>query len=205
MAYCLRSSKSDTVCNLEGDDTMTSAVLVIDLQNALVEQGYRADSLLETVRSLLDRARSDNVPVIYLRMEHTEGEGPLVYGTAGWEIHPCVAPREGDIVLDKRNPDSFYQTALGDELRARGVTRLIITGMATEQCVDVTARSAHVRGYDVIVVADGHTMGGDYPGALPVAQRIAYHNMLLAHIANPEHAITVVPAAEVDFATGERA
>ncbi len=184
---------------------MTNALLVIDMQNALVEMGYRGDALLKTVGDLLDRARRDGVPVIYLRMEHTEGEGPLVYGTPGWEIHPAVAPQEGDAVLDKRNPDSFYQTALGDELRARGVTHLVITGMATEQCVDVTARSAHVRDYDVTVVADGHTSGGDYPGALPVAERIAYHNMLLAHIANPEHAITLVPAAEVRFVTGERA
>lgn len=178
---------------------MTSALLVIDMQNSLVAMGYRADAVLTTIAGLLDRAHEARTPVIYMRHEDTDG-GPKVYATPAWEIHPAIAPRAGDLVLDKRTSDAFYATALGDELRERGVTRLIITGMATEQCIDVTARSAHVRGYDVMVVADGHTSGGDYPGALPVAERLAYHNMLLAYIANPERAITVVPSADVRFA-----
>lgn len=178
------------------------ALLVVDMQNALVAQGYEADRVLATVADVIDRARRAGAPIIFLRMEHTPGgaleDGPLKYGTPAWEIHPAIAPREGDVVLDKRWPDSFYRTALGEELGARGVTHIVIAGMATEQCVDMTARGAWSRGYDVTVVADGHTTF-EYPGAPPAAQRIDYHNLLFAHIENPEQKISVVPAAELRF------
>jgi nicotinamidase-related amidase len=176
---------------------MTKALLVIDMQNAIVEQAYDADRVLATVTGVIAQARQAGTPVIYLRHEHSQ-DGPLKYGTPAWGIHPALAPQPGDVVLDKRWPDSFSQTALADELGTRGVTHLIVTGMATEQCVDVTSRCAWTRGYDVTVVADGHTTV-DYPGVPPAPERIAYHNLLFAHIENAERAITVAPAAELRF------
>lgn len=182
---------------------MTTALLVIDLQQDLVEEGYRIETVLATVTALLQRARQADVPVIYLRHEEGEGRGPLVPGTAAWQIHAAVAPQEGEIVLDKRASDSFYNTRLDDVLRQRGVTRVVVTGMVTEQCVDTTVRSAQSHGYDVTLVADGHTTV-EYPGSgLTAAQRIAYHNFLLPSIPNPNHRITVVPGAEVSFAPGK--
>ncbi len=176
---------------------MATALLVIDMQNAIVAEAYAADRVLATVADVIDAARRSGTPVIYVRHEHTQ-DGPMKYGTPAWEIHPAITPRAGEVVIDKRWPDSFYRTALGDELSARGVTHLVITGMATEQCVDMTARGAWSRGYDVTVVADGHTTV-DYPGAPPAATRIAYHNLLFSYIENPEHKITVTPAAELRF------
>jgi nicotinamidase-related amidase len=176
---------------------MTTALLVIDMQNAILAEAYKADRVLTTVADVIDAARQAGTPIIYMRHEHRE-DGPMKYGTPAWEIHPAIAPQAGDVVLDKRWPDSFYRTALGDELSARGVTHLVVTGMATEQCVDMTSRGAWSRGYNVTVVADGHTTV-DYPGVPPAAERIDYHNVLFAHIENPEQKITVVPAAELRF------
>lgn len=179
---------------------MTSALLVIDMQNGIVEEGYRADAVLATVRDLCHRARAADMPVIYLRHAHGE-DGFLQHGTPAWEIHRAVAPHERDVVLDKRANDAFHETPLGDELRRRGVKRVIITGMATEQCVDTTARSALSHDLDVTVVADGHTTV-EYPGVLPATERIAYHNLVLPFIATATHTITVVPGAEIRFAGG---
>ena len=63
------------------------------------------------------------------------------------------------------------------------------------------ARAAHVEQFGEVVdpatvVADGHTTV-DYPGAPPAPERIAYHNLLFSYIENPEHKITVTPAAEL--------
>jgi nicotinamidase-related amidase len=177
---------------------MTTALLVIDMQQSLLEEAYEADRVLTTVADVIDAARQAGILVIYLRHAETSDQGPLQYGTPAWEIHPAIAPHADDVVLDKQWPDSFYRTTLGGELSARGVTHLVITGMATEQCVDMTSRGAWQRGYDVTVVADGHTTV-DYPGAPPAPVRIAYHNLISSHIGNPEHKITVVPAAELRF------
>lgn len=179
---------------------MAKALLVIDMQNAIAAGAYDADRVLNTVAGVIAQARQAGTPVIFIRHEHTE-DGPLKPDTPAWEIHPTVAPQPGDLVVDKRWSDSFYRTALGDELSKRGVTHLIVAGMETEACVDMTARGAWSRGYDVTVVADGHTTT-DYPGfpdLPPAPARIAYHNMLLGYIENPENKITVTPAAELRF------
>ena len=165
----------------------------------MVAQAYRADVLLQVVRGLIERARNVGAPVVYLRHEDA-ASGPKQVGTPAWEIHSAIAPAPGDVVIDKRASDSFYATTLDAELRAWGVERVVICGMATEQCVDTTARSAQSHGYVVTVVADGHTTS-EYPGApMPAAERIAYHNFLLPFIPNPDVAITVVPAADVHIA-----
>jgi len=65
-----------------------------------------------------------------------------------------VQPEPGDIEIEKIRFDSFIETALDAQLRARGIDTLIITGVSTDCCVDSTARSAFQRDYDVFVVAD---------------------------------------------------
>ncbi|MFK0173952.1 isochorismatase family protein [Streptomyces sp. NPDC090306] len=67
--------------------------------------------------------------------------GPLI------DTHPAVAPRPGDVVLDKDSADSFLATGLGELLDERAVRCLIVTGFATEYCVDSTT-AAHIRADD---------------------------------------------------------
>lgn len=85
-------------------------------------------------------------------------EGPmgrvLVRGARGHDIIAELAPREGEVVLDKPGKDSFYGTDLDTILRARGITQLIITGVTTEVCVQSTARAANDRGFECLVLSD---------------------------------------------------
>ncbi len=53
--------------------------------------------------------------------------------------------------------DSFNETGLADILEKLGVQQLIVTGCATDFCVDTTVRAAASRNYEVVVVKDGHT------------------------------------------------
>ncbi|WP_108723784.1 cysteine hydrolase family protein [Cellulomonas timonensis] len=85
-------------------------------------------------------------------------EGPmgrlLVRGSRGHDIIPELAPIEGEVVLDKPGKDSFYGTDLETILRARGITRLIVTGVTTEVCVQSTVRAANDRGFECLVLSD---------------------------------------------------
>ena len=117
-------------------------------------------------------------------------------------IHPAVAPQPGDVVLDKDSADSFLGTPLDGVLRERGVRRVVVAGFATDYCVDSTSRSALSHGYDLVLVADGHTTperpaDSPLPGA---AQVVVHHNAVFATIAYAGRAIRVVPSASVDFA-----
>jgi nicotinamidase-related amidase len=100
-------------------------------------------------------------------------------------------------VIRKRASDSFLNTPLQHELAARNITRLVITGMRTEMCVDTTSRRAISEGYDVTLVADAHaTVDSE---VLPAAQIIAHHNYTLDGFGTDEHEIVVSFASEVSF------
>ena len=78
----------------------------------------------------------------------------LVAGEPGNAIVEEVAPLADELVLHKPGKGAFCGTALHDELRSRGVTHLIVTGVTTEVCVQSTLREANDRGYDCLVVSD---------------------------------------------------
>jgi nicotinamidase-related amidase len=79
----------------------------------------------------------------------------LVRGEAGWDIVPELAPQPGEIVVDKPGYSAFYATDLERILTAKGIRRLIFTGVTTDVCVHSTLRSAVDRGYECVLVEDG--------------------------------------------------
>jgi nicotinamidase-related amidase len=78
----------------------------------------------------------------------------LVRGEDGWQIVPELAPRRGEIVVDKAGYSAFYATDLERILLVRGIRRVIFTGVTTDVCVHSTLRSAVDRGYECLVVED---------------------------------------------------
>ena len=171
-----------------------TALLVIDVQNGMFTEDdpvYQGAGLLATIGDLLAKARAAQVPVIYI--QHDGGAGdPLEPGSAGWPIHPAIAPAEGEPVIRKATPDSFHKTTLQAELAARGVTKLIIAGIQTECCVDTTCRRASSLGYQTTLVRDAHSTWDSR--TLSAAQIIAHHNdTLKGWFATPK------PASEIAF------
>ncbi|MET7272969.1 cysteine hydrolase family protein [Streptomyces flaveolus] len=182
----------------------SSAVLVIDMQNALMGIAHRPAETVAAIAGLSERARAAGVPVVTVR----QGDGELVPGTEGWRVVPELAPREGEAVVDKTTPDSFLDTDLDGTLKTLGVTELIVTGFATEVCVDTTARQALSRGYDLVVVADGHTTslrGAADADLVPADRSIAQYNAIYRTIGWPGRRIRVRAAADVDFTAPEGA
>ena len=78
----------------------------------------------------------------------------LVRGEVGHDIVDELAPLPGELVVDKPGKGAFYATALGEHLRAHGITALIVTGVTTEVCVHTTVREANDRGYECLVLSD---------------------------------------------------
>ncbi|MDQ0698159.1 cysteine hydrolase family protein [Streptomyces anulatus] len=176
------------------------ALLVIDMQNTLVAMAFRAAGTVAAIARLQERARAAGAPVVLVQ----QGDEELEPGTEGWRIVPELAPAPGETVVPKAAPDSFLDTELDAVLRARGVTEVVVTGFATEVCVESTARQALSRGYDVVLVADGHTTSvrpGPGPYAAPEAS-VAHHNEIYRNLRYPGRRVRVLPAAEVDFGGG---
>jgi nicotinamidase-related amidase len=152
---------------------------------------YGPHDLVHKIRGLITQARAARVPVIYI--QHCGSEGAVHQpGTPGWEIHPAIAPGEGELVVQKRHPDSFQDTTLQRELESRGIKKLIVTGIQTEYCVDTTCRRAYSLGYDVTLVKDAHSTWNTEHLTAP--QIIAHHNAVLGG-----WFATLKEASEIEF------
>jgi biuret amidohydrolase len=78
----------------------------------------------------------------------------LVRGEAGHDIIPELYPAPGEPVIDKPGKGAFFATDLHAILQNNSITRLVVTGVTTEVCVNTTVREANDRGYDCFVPAD---------------------------------------------------
>ena len=165
-----------------------TALLVIDAQFGPLWETHRKEETLTVIRNVIAAAEERNAPIVYL--QHEVPGSPLARGEFGWQFEPGITPRDQDIVIHKQAADSFHGTTLQDELSAHGVEHLVVVGARTEYCVDTTCRSAVSNGYDVTLIADGHTTGD---GAIPAEMIIQHHNRNLSTIHAGERRITVVP------------
>jgi nicotinamidase-related amidase len=173
-----------------------TALVVIDVQNGVVANAHDRDAVVATIGRLVERARQERVPVVWV--QHTSEE--LEHGSDAWKIVPELSPGGAEPLVEKRYGDAFEDTPLEDLLRGLGVGRLVVTGAQTDACVRSTLHGAFVRGYDAVLVGDGHTTEDMSAwGAPPPAQVIAHTNMYWAYQAAPGRVAGTVAAADVAF------
>jgi len=177
-----------------------TAVLVIDAQAGLFGSKpppFKAEAVLARINEVAARARAAGVPVVLIQQDgHAEGDW-LVPLSQDWQFHPKLKIEPGDRIIRKTTCDAFYGTPLESELRARGITTLVLTGFATDFCIDSTLRNALSKEFAVIIVADAHTTN-DSP--LLKANLIRQHyNWAWAETLSAKK-VTVVPAAALTFA-----
>ena len=138
------------------NDRPNTALLVVDVQNCVVEGSHERDTVVANVGSLVEKARREQVPVIWV--QHSD-EG-IVRGSDGWRIVPELDPGDAEPLVEKNYGDSFEDTTLETVLSGLGVGRLIVVGAQTDACVRSTLHGAFTRGYDATLVSDAHTTRG---------------------------------------------
>jgi ureidoacrylate peracid hydrolase len=156
-----------------------AAVIVVDMQNdfchpdgASARNGRStamAEAMTPNLQRLVGQARRANVPVVFVRMsqtDHTLSEVQREHqARRGAEVPVCVegtwgvgfygvAPELDEAVVTKHRYSAFIGTDLDLILRSKGVKSLIITGVATNVCVESTARDGFMMDYYVVFMGD---------------------------------------------------
>ncbi|AAT61251.1 isochorismatase [[Bacillus thuringiensis] serovar konkukian str. 97-27] len=143
---------------------------------------HNGEKFLETLQELIGECRSNDIPVIYVQHNGPK-DHPLEKGTDGWKIHAAITPLEGDSIVEKTTPDSFYKTNLNEVLQDKGITHVIISGMQTQYCVDTTTRRACSEGYKITLVSDAHSSTFDTE-VLRAEDIVKHHNVVFGAFAD---------------------
>jgi nicotinamidase-related amidase len=166
----------------------TAALLVIDVQSAwLTSRALTTDRVLvqEKVAGIADAARAAGVPIIFVidiayRYRFTDEQ---------LELAEPLEVLTGDHVVEKMHPNAFLETSLADVLHDLGVTTLLITGYASQACVQETVHGGRLQSFEIIIVEDGHS--GGQGGTMAAIWNDMWRR----------EGLQVIPSAEIDFAT----
>ena len=139
----------------------SKALLIIDMQKGSFTAAtprFDAKGVVQRINTLAAIFRKQQLPVIYIQHNGT-GTGEFEKHNTDWEILDELVVEPSDILIDKTANDCFYRSGLQSALEESGVEKLLITGCATDFCVESTIQSALAKDFNVTVVADGHTTG----------------------------------------------
>ena len=142
-----------------------TAVVIIDLQKGIVAMPtvHPTADVIARSRALADAFRARGLPVVLVNVEGTapgRTEQPRHAGPFpdGWtDLVPELNRQPDDIAVTKRTWGAFPSTDLERQLKARGVTQVVIAGVATGTGVEATARQAYEAGFNVTLAIDAMT------------------------------------------------
>ena len=132
--------------------------------------------------------------MIFVQHDGPDGD-PHHPSQPGWAILPELEKLPADLTVHKTTCDAFLGTDLDRVLASRGIRDLVITGCATDYCVDTTVRAALARGHRTTVPRDGHTTA-DRPH-LSARQIIEHHNAIWSDFIAPAGPAKVCACAEI--------
>lgn len=172
------------------------ALVVVDAQVGAIGRCWQAPRVVAAIADLVARARLAGTPVVWVRDEG------LVTGSPDWQIVAELIPDPGEVVVEKRWPDSFAETTLEDVLADAGADHLWLVGAQSDFCVRSTLFGGLHRGYDVTLVEDGHTTvaAGLEGQQVPAELLVALVNRLAWTTRMPGVTSQLCRAADVDFA-----
>jgi ureidoacrylate peracid hydrolase len=160
-------------------DPRYAALIVVDVQNDFVSPdgsaGKRGDdvgaamAMIPNLTRLIDQARKVGLTVVYIRTTHSDwtdtaswiyrtsqksGLSTCREGTWGAEFYDGLAPLPSERVVIKHRYSAFINTDLNTVLKARGIESILVCGVATNVCVETTARDGYMYDYYVTMIDD---------------------------------------------------
>jgi nicotinamidase-related amidase len=139
---------------------MKTALLVIDVQESFRQRPYfrnePAKSFLARINALIDGCASRGVPIVRVFHVDPPAQADNPFALESGHVRPLqgLAEFNADVQFYKSRHSALVGTGLSVWLRERGIDRLIVSGIRTEQCCETTTRHASDEGFEVDYVAD---------------------------------------------------
>ena len=155
--------------------TPADALIIVDLQNDFLPGGSlgvpQGDEVVAPIQQLIDLYQSHGLPIYASRDWHPEGHCSFTAQGGPWPVH-CIAGSSGaafssaiDLeqvstviskatTVEKDAYSAFNGTSLGEQMRARGIERVAVCGLATDYCVLNTTKDALAEGFATLLVLD---------------------------------------------------
>lgn len=139
-----------------------TALVVVDLQRGVVSAPliHPVDGIIRNSRALIDAFRKRGLPVVLVNVAgrapgRTEEPPRFHQLPAGFsDLIPELDVQPTDILITKHSWGAFANTDLAEQLRTRGVTQVVLAGLATGTGVESTARQAYEAGFHVTLAID---------------------------------------------------
>lgn len=174
------------------------ALIVIDMQVGMLDGEtvpHDLDNVVDKINTVAEVIRGRALPVIFIQHHGATGE-VFAVGESGWQVLPSIQQAPSDVFVPKTICDAFYGSNLDALLKKTEIDHLLISGWATDFCVDTTIRAAISREYDVTVIADAHTARDRLH--LDAASIIEHHNRTWCDLLVPRgRQVRVVPAESI--------
>lgn len=169
------------------------ALLIIDMQKISfnpLDIRYDAKAVIDRINRLAAKFRETGNLVVLIQHDGT-AEDYCIPGTNDWELLDELQLDSSDLLTSKTANDAFYNSTLKSELEKRNIHELIITGCATDFCVDSTIKSALVNDFKVTVIADAHTTANRE--GINAKQVIDHYNWVWSEMSATKYKMKVQP------------
>ncbi len=142
-----------------------TALIIVDLQKGIVglPTVHPIEGVIKQAQALAQAFRERGLPVVLVNVAggapgRTEQPRPMAARPDGWtDLIPELEQQPGDITVTKQTWGAFASTDLEAQLKARGITQVVIAGVATGTGVESTARQAYEQGFNVTLALDAMT------------------------------------------------
>jgi len=144
---------------------MTAGLIVIDMLNPYEHEDAEpltgsVGHMLDDLRALIAAAREEGLRIIYVNDNHGDWTaGPkdiaqrALAGARPELVEPVLPPHDAPFIVKARH-SIFYETLLEYLLQREGISRLVLAGQVTEQCVLYSALDGYVRHFEVVIPTD---------------------------------------------------
>jgi nicotinamidase-related amidase len=153
------------------EQNKNTALLIMDVQQATVAMLKNAEPYLATLAGALQKARANNIPVIYVVVGFRSGYPEVSPNHKSFSaiknnpdrkfdteeamrVHASVAPAKGEVTVIKKRVSAFTGSDLEVLLRSMGIQHIVLTGISTSGVVLSTTREASDKDYKITVLAD---------------------------------------------------